>query len=276
MEKRLQKFQIQPDEWILIQRLKDILDIFVQATEHLSGSNYPTLSAQLPSFSVLAPRMESVVDQECSANSIFYHACSASWHKLDEYHSKTGSVQAISTILDPRYKIQTFRNLGWRTEWIADAEASIRRVYKDQYASMIVSTLLPISTTPTVAPNDFMTAVFGNTYITRNSVVSEIDIYLEERVELPHVDPIEWWRMHEARFPNLSCMARDYLAISATSVPSERCFSIASSLLTKQRGRMAEGMANAIMCCKYWLGFEEYTTQELLLEQAFFFFFFFF
>lgn len=62
-------------------------------------------------------------------------------------------------------------------------------------------------------------------------------------------------------------MARDYLAIPATSVPSERCFSIASGLLTKQRGKMAEGMANTIMCCKYWLGFDEYTPEELALEQ---------
>lgn len=92
---------------------------------------------------------------------------------------------------------------------------------------------------------------------------------MEDHVEPPEVDPIDWWRMYESRFPNLSCMARDYLAIPATSVPSERCFSIASGLLTKQRGRIAEGMANAIMCCKYWLGFDEYTSQELSLEEAF-------
>ena len=61
-------------------------------------------------------------------------------------------------------------------------------------------------------------------------------------------------------------MSRDYLAILATSVPSERCFSIAGSVLTKRRSAMTEGMANAIMCCKYWLGFDELCQQDMVLE----------
>ena len=54
LEEHLQKFQLVIDEWVLLQHLKDILDIFVEATEHLSGSSYPTLSMQLPYFAVLA------------------------------------------------------------------------------------------------------------------------------------------------------------------------------------------------------------------------------
>ena len=30
---------------------------------------------------------------------------------------------------------------------------------------------------------------------------------------------------------------------------------------------MTEGMANAIMCCKYWLGFEEFAHQDLTPER---------
>jgi len=113
-----------------------------------------------------------------------------------------------------------------------------------------------------------MTAVFGSSQGSTILVMSEVDIYLEEKVELPQVDPIEWWRTYESRFPNLSRMARDYLAIPATSVPSEHCFSIAGNVLTKRRSAMTEGMANAIMCCKYWLGFDEFTPQDMILEQG--------
>ena len=100
-EARLQKFQLVPEEWILLQRLKDILDIFVKATEHRSGSTYPTLSIQLPYFSILAARLEAVPDQERITGSIFHAACDASWKRFDDYHCKTGSGQAIATILDP-------------------------------------------------------------------------------------------------------------------------------------------------------------------------------
>ena len=272
LEERLQRFQLSIEEWSLLQHLKDILDIFIKATEHLSGSSYPTLSAQLPYFSVLATRLEAIVDKERASGSIFHEACVARWQKLDEYHCKTGSAQSIATILDPRCKLQTFRNLSWQDQWIAEAETAIQRVYKQQYAPHPVSrpSTPPASSSQEYLEDDFMTAVFGtgSSQLTELSVMSELDIYLEEKVELPQVDPIEWWRTYESRFPNLSRMARDYLAIPATSVPSERCFSLAGNVLTKQRSSMTEGMANAIMCCKYWLGYDEFSTQDMLQERV--------
>ena len=141
-------------------------------------------------------------------------------------------------------------------------------MYQDQYAPLSVfrPETPPISSQSSM-DDDFMLAVFGNSQMSQDQVVmSEIDIYLEEKVEGSQVDPIEWWRTYESRFPNLSRMARDYLAIPATSVPSERCFSIAGSVLTKRRSVMTEGMANAIMCCKYWLGFHELPSLDSLQE----------
>ena len=40
-------------------------------------------------------------------------------------------------------------------------------------------------------------------------------------------DTLEWWGENEKRYPNLSPLARKYLAIPATSAPSERAFSAA-------------------------------------------------
>jgi len=242
LEERLRSLQIHADEWALLQKLKHILDIFIKAIEHLSGSSYPTLSAQLPYFAVLASHLETIVGRERIQNSIFFDACTTSWQKLDEYYSKTGSAQAIATILDPRCKVQTFRNLLWRTEWILEAEAAIQCIYHDQYAPTPSSRPATPPSDPSAGSDyledDFMTAVFGSSQGSTIPVMSEVDIYLEEKVERSQVDPIEWWRTYETRFPNLRRMARDYLAIPATSVPSERCFSIAGNVLTKRRSAM--------------------------------------
>ena len=267
---RLHKFQLVHEEWVLLQRLKDILDIFVKATEHLSGSTYPTLSIQLPYFSILAARLEAITDQERITGSIFHAACDASWKKLDDYHSKTGSAQAIATILDPRCKLQVFRNLSWLPQWISTAEGAIERIYHDQYAiasSLSRPSTPPITSSQTSFDDDYMSTVFATSQTTEIQSMSEVAIYLEEKVEGVQVDPLDWWRIYESRFPNLSRMARDYLAIPATSVPSERCFSIAGSVLTTRRAAMTEGMANAIMCCKYWLGFNDELAHDDMVQE---------
>ncbi|CAG8839952.1 40934_t:CDS:2, partial [Gigaspora margarita] len=39
------------------------------------------------------------------------------------------------------------------------------------------------------------------------------------------IDLLDWWKLNCTRFPNLSKMSKDYLAIQSTLVPSEQVFS---------------------------------------------------
>lgn len=80
----------------------------------------------------------------------------------------------------------------------------------------------------------------------------EIDRYLA----LPHdenADPLLWWRAHSTEFPILSSMARDYLAIQATSVACEQAFSIAGNTITKTRNRLDSETVRASLCAKSWI-----------------------
>lgn len=51
-------------------------------------------------------------------------------------------------------------------------------------------------------------------------------------------DPLIWWREHESSLPLLAVLARKYLCVPATSVPSERVFSTAGDILTAQRASL--------------------------------------
>ena len=53
----------------------------------------------------------------------------------------------------------------------------------------------------------------------------EISMYLEQPCEESASDPLLWWKTHETTFPHLAKLARRYLCVPATSVPSERMFS---------------------------------------------------
>ena len=44
-----------------------------------------------------------------------------------------------------------------------------------------------------------------------------------------------WWKVNAHRYPIISCIARKYLAIPATSVPSERAFSSTGHIVNRKR-----------------------------------------
>ena len=62
---------------------------------------------------------------------------------------------------------------------------------------------------------------------------AEVKRYTEEE---PSADsPLEWWKKNHTRFSYLSVLAKKYLAVPATSVPTEQAFSIAGHNVSQKR-----------------------------------------
>ena len=49
------------------------------------------------------------------------------------------------------------------------------------------------------------------------------------------IDPVKWWKTYCMQLPFLSSLAWKYLCIPATSVPSERAFSVSGNIITSKR-----------------------------------------
>jgi hypothetical protein len=62
--------------------------------------------------------------------------------------------------------------------------------------------------------------------------------------------PLSWWKSSAHRFKNFERLAVKYLAIPATSAPSERIWSQAARVLTVRQNRMSEEVTSEIMNCK--------------------------
>ena len=90
----------------------------------------------------------------------------------------------------------------------------------------------------------------------------EINNYLNEMitpVAPESADVHQWWCGNQRSFPILSRMARKYLSIPATSVPSERLFSDAGNQITSKRTCLSSKLVSQLLFvkrnslyCKAW------------------------
>lgn len=63
----------------------------------------------------------------------------------------------------------------------------------------------------------------------------ELQRYVDDSSCDSTVNPLRWWYVNKPRYPNLCKLALHYLTIPATSVPSERAFSISGHIVRAKR-----------------------------------------
>ena len=96
--------------------------------------------------------------------------------------------------------------------------------------------------------------------LVRNRCRDELDCYIkmprqELRSKVTDEDgnekvvfnnPLEWWKRNQKKISTLAGLARMYLAIQATSAPTERVFSVASRVISKFRTSLDPEMAGML------------------------------
>ena len=98
--------------------------------------------------------------------------------------------------------------------------------------------------------------VLSSSFFTiRDSNKSELKKYLKEAVfsRKDNFDILNWWKMNSARYPTLAKMARDILAILATTVVSESAFSVGGRVIDDRRSCLAPEIVEALLTINDWL-----------------------
>jgi len=89
--------------------------------------------------------------------------------------------------------------------------------------------------------------------VSMTTAADELSQYLAEPPAPISTDALEWWRGHSSRYPRLSLMARDYLAIQGTSMDPEELFTSKGDNIHKQRYCLPLSSMQATMCIKSWM-----------------------
>ena len=66
-------------------------------------------------------------------------------------------------------------------------------------------------------------------------------------------DILRWWKLNAPRFPILSHMARDVLAVPVSTVASESTFSTGGRILDAFSSSLTPRIAQSLICTEDWL-----------------------
>ena len=67
------------------------------------------------------------------------------------------------------------------------------------------------------------------------TIQDELEMYLQVKAPSRQVNIFEWWKINEARFPNVAKLARSMLCVPGTSTAAEQVFSAAGITVSKRR-----------------------------------------
>ncbi|KAA8894533.1 ribonuclease H-like domain-containing protein [Sphaerosporella brunnea] len=185
-------------------------------------------------------------------------------------------------MLDPRFKLKTLELLGWKAGDLKKAKTGalkplLRKYFPSKKASqpgeseeedsdrdgLGVKELSPEDAMIFASHEEYSQA--EHQFISSAAVVweAELERYSKHPRVSKNTNVLLWWDDNEHRYPHLARLARDYLAIPASSVPAERVFSRAGDLISKTRNRLSRETANMLLCLRYWLKLPEALAEDV-------------
>jgi len=103
--------ELTPNEWVVLDQIKDILEHFEHVTKALEGHT-ATLDETLPAMDFVLEQMEAGKERY-KADKYMAPSCNSGWAKLDKYYSKTvdspaySSTQSFKQMASSRGKLES-------------------------------------------------------------------------------------------------------------------------------------------------------------------------
>jgi hypothetical protein len=256
--------ELSDEEWELLDVVARVLSVFAEPVQPLCGDSYPTLNEAVPIYNYLFDTLEDFLDPDSDKvcdpdNAAIVNSCSptnrrilddaiqAAHDKIHGYYAQTwADTYAIAVILDPRLKMVYYKRCNWERHLVVHAECALQRAIEVYGAAPPQSDVADSSDRVKKWP-------FKKIKLCPPEPENELDKYLAAGVVSEDEDVLQWWKRHADEYPRLARIARDYLAIPATSVPSERAFSSGANLISDKRCSLDEKTIQACLCLKSWL-----------------------
>ena len=241
------------NEFAVIEQLVDILKPFNDATEILSGDLYPALGIVQPVFYRF---MSEVLTSKPEDRDVVKKIKDAIRQNLSTRYQEEQieTMLLVAMYLDPRFKkapmLTAMKKASMKSFIKYELETYIlndRRLQRAE-ASCVEQETSGLFELESRSKRTKLENFFGDTFVQSSSdevsaaeaAEAELQKYeLEDPLSLDSKKPLQWWKERQVNYKFLSILAKRFLCITSTSVPSERLFSSAGNLLSERRSRLS-------------------------------------
>ena len=251
------RLNLNDSEWKEIQSFCNFLQPFFEFTEAMSGSEYSTLGTLLLLLDHLLEHLITTTQNNEESEWIRNIAETMITKFNSLYKNLYNSTAYLALVLDPRYKIQIIPN-SVNVETIKELLSDKFYSYKEEFFTSVNTEINEEENIGVKRKGSGILEKMLQKKKKSNNLrtFNEIDEYLSVTVEPSNINPCDWWKHHQLQYPILSKIAKDYISIPATSVPSEQAFSKSGELINKRRNRLGDSSIEACMCLNSWLKLE--------------------
>ena len=238
---------LKEDHWNLLQQMVTALKPLQVATTALCEAKKVSISLIYPVISGLIKKHLVVDDQDLPSVKLFKRTVVQEVKERFSPNSLSTATKApvLAAALDPCYHQLKFLSDDQRSRTHMVLKEKVQKIYQDREKPQEQQNE---TNDPQAMETSKATALtFLLEEDSQEASVGEVDKYLAE-TPLSHDDNcLEWWKRNSSRFPAVAELAKQYLCIPATSVPSERIFSTAGLTITQQRSSLKPENADMLI-----------------------------
>ncbi|XP_031108434.1 zinc finger BED domain-containing protein RICESLEEPER 2-like [Ipomoea triloba] len=263
-------------DWESVSSLVELLKCFYDMTIRISGSLYVTANTFFSEISDLYCILNGMVEAG-GAVSLMGRNMKAKFEKYWGDIDKMNLMIFFANILDPRDKLEYMptqinhmygekkgkpyydKVLAGLNELFDDYSVPATSSVSASSVSAAVGSASSVSSVSSVSvgrPQHLLKSQIKKQRLESGSKKkTELDIYLSEAIveEENSFDILRWWKINAERFPILSKLAMDVLAIPISTVASESAFSTSGRVLDPFRSSLTPKIVEALVCTQDWL-----------------------
>ena len=232
-----QHLDLKEDQWVLLQQLTKVLEPLQMATTVFGYEVNTSCSIIYPVLHGLIRNHLKINDKDVAAVKHFKKQVSEDLTERFEIDEEciASSIPFLCTAVDPRYSSLKFATSKQRS---TAYEAILQRLKEFNFQSNTIeeSGGEGEASQATTQKKSALEILLGD--ISSKSSVhtpeGELESFVKE-AQGSDTNPLVWWKANQGRYPHLVKLAKQLLCIPATSVPSERVFSVSGTITSAKR-----------------------------------------